>query len=45
MCSAAEKRVMAISVQCGECLDTFRVRDELAGKKTRCGSCGGTILV
>lgn len=36
---------MAISVQCAECFETFSVRDELAGKKVRCKSCGGTILV
>lgn len=36
---------MAISVQCGECFETIRVRDELAGKKVRCKSCGATIVV
>lgn len=36
---------MPVSVQCGECFETFRVRDDMLGKRIRCKSCGGTILV
>lgn len=36
---------MAIQVQCGACFETLRVRDELAGKTTRCKSCGEPIRV
>lgn len=36
---------MPISVQCGECFETHRVRDDLLGKRIRCKSCGSPIAV
>jgi hypothetical protein len=36
---------MPIPVQCGECFETYRVRDELIGKRVRCKSCGKPISV
>ena len=36
---------MPISVQCGECFETYRLRDDLLGKRIRCKSCGSVISV
>ncbi|SIO36226.1 MJ0042 family finger-like domain-containing protein [Singulisphaera sp. GP187] len=36
---------MPISVECPSCQSTFRVRDELAGKRGRCPSCKAVITV
>lgn len=36
---------MAITVQCGDCFETMRLRDDLLGKTIRCKSCGSVIRV
>ncbi len=36
---------MAVSVVCPSCESRLRVRDELAGRKVKCSSCGGVVAV
>lgn len=36
---------MSISVQCDECFESYRLKEELAGKVVKCKSCGGKIAV
>jgi DNA-directed RNA polymerase subunit RPC12/RpoP len=36
---------MPINVQCGDCFQSFQVRDDLIGKTIRCKSCGSLIRV
>lgn len=36
---------MAIPITCGECRKQFKVKDEHAGRKTRCTGCGALIRI
>lgn len=36
---------MAISIQCSSCGRSYRVKDELAGRKARCQDCGSAIQI
>ena len=36
---------MSISVQCGSCDKSLKVRDELEGKRVKCPACGQPVLV
>ncbi len=36
---------MTIEVQCGDCFQSFQVRDEFAGRKVRCKSCRSVIQI
>ncbi len=36
---------MAISIECGDCGDSYKVKDEKAGTRVKCRTCGATINV
>ncbi len=36
---------MPLAVMCGGCRHTFGARDDLAGKRVRCPSCGATVAI
>ncbi|HBH51288.1 MAG TPA: hypothetical protein DDY91_05290, partial [Planctomycetaceae bacterium] len=36
---------MSIEVQCGSCLERYRVADTLAGRRIKCRECGDPLMV
>lgn len=36
---------MAITIECGDCSDSYKVKDEKAGTRVKCRTCGATIKV